>query len=216
MKKAILIFIACGLAMGLRAQTLEVMTYNIRYDNPGDAPNHWDNRKEFLISQLRYHAPDVLGTQEGLVHQLRDIDRGLANYAYFGVGRDHGDEKGEFTAIFYNTDKLELISESTFWLSPTPDIPSKGWDAALPRICTYGIFERRVDGSRFMVFNTHFDHVGTKAREESSKLILEKMKELNSGGLPTVLCGDLNLESEDRKSTRLNSSHVKISYAVFC
>lgn len=196
MKKAILILVVFFLVTGLQAQTLDVMTYNIRYDNPGDAPNNWDNRKDFLISQLRYHAPDVFGTQEGLVHQLKDIDQGLANYSYFGAGRDNGDEKGEFTAIFYNTDKLKLLSESTFWLSPTPDIPSKGWDAALPRICTYGIFENLGNGKRFMVFNTHFDHVGTKAREESSKLILEKMGELNPGDLPVVLCGDFNLESD--------------------
>ncbi len=196
MKKASLILFTLALTMGIRAQTLDVMTYNIRYDNPGDVPNNWDNRKEFLISQLRFYAPDVFGTQEGLVHQLKDIDRGLEAYAYFGVGRDHGDDRGEFTAIFYNTNKLDLLEESTFWLSPTPEVPSKGWDAALPRICTYGIFEKKGDGSRFMVFNTHFDHVGERARRESSKLILEKIAELNPQGLPVVLCGDFNLESE--------------------
>ncbi len=121
MKKASLILFTLALTMGIRAQTLDVMTYNIRYDNPGDVPNNWDNRKEFLISQLRFYAPDVFGTQEGLVHQLKDIDRGLEAYAYFGVGRDHGDDRGEFTAIFYNTNKLDLLEESTFWLSPTPE-----------------------------------------------------------------------------------------------
>lgn len=196
MKKAIFILMLSGLFPVLKAQTLDVMSYNIRYDNPGDAPNNWDNRKEFLISQIRYHAPDVLGTQEGLVHQLEDIDRGLAQYAYFGVGRDHGDRRGEYTAIFYNTDRLKLLSSATFWLSPTPEVPSKGWDAALPRICTYGVFEDREAGRQFMVFNTHFDHVGTLAREESAKLILKKMKALNPEGLPVVLCGDFNLQSD--------------------
>src|SRR5690606_5031135 len=159
-------------------------------------PNNWDNRKEFLISQLNFHAPDVFGTQEGLVHQLKDIDAGLEDYTYFGVGRDHGDDRGEFTAIFYNKEKLNLLEQSTFWLSETPETPSKGWDAALPRICTYGLFENKEDGSKFMVFNTHFDHVGVKAREESSKLILKKIKELNSDNLPVVVTGDFNLESD--------------------
>lgn len=196
MKKVSLIVLALAVNLGLRAQTLDVITYNIRYDNPGDAPNHWENRKDHLIGQLRFHAPDVFGTQEGLFHQLEEIDRGLEDYAYFGVGRDHGDQRGEFTAIFYDTTRLKLISESTFWLSPTPEVPSKGWDAALPRTCTYGLFENRANGKRFMVFNTHFDHVGERAREESSKLILKKMAGLNPGGLPVILTGDFNLESE--------------------
>ena len=179
-----------------QAQTLDIISYNIRYDNPDDAPNHWNNRKEFLISQLNFYNPDVFGIQEGLIHQVKQIDKGLEDYAYFGVGRDHGDERGEHTAVFYNTERVKLLEESTFWLSLTPDKPSKGWDAALPRTCTYGIFENKSDGAKFMVFNTHFDHVGVKAREESSKLILEKIKALNTENLPVVLTGDFNLESD--------------------
>lgn len=196
MKRSFLILCLLSAIFGTNAQTIDVISYNIRYDNPNDKPNHWENRKDFLISQLNFYSPDVFGTQEGLVHQLRAIDEGMDNYTYFGVGRDHGDDRGEFTAIFYNTDKLKVLKESTFWLSETPGVPSKGWDAALPRICTYGLFENKEDGSKFMVFNTHFDHVGEKAREESSKLILKKVKELNTDGYPVVVTGDLNLESE--------------------
>ncbi|MFC4221138.1 endonuclease/exonuclease/phosphatase family protein [Flagellimonas marina] len=196
MKRSFLILCLLSAIFGTNAQTIDVISYNIRYDNPNDKPNHWENRKDFLISQLNFYSPDVFGTQEGLAHQLRAIDEGMDNYTYFGVGRDHGDDRGEFTAIFYNTDKLEVLKESTFWLSETPGVPSKGWDAALPRICTYGLFENKEDGSKFMVFNTHFDHVGEKAREESSKLILKKVKELNTGGYPVVVTGDFNLESE--------------------
>lgn len=180
----------------VQSQTIDVISYNIRYDNPNDAPNNWDNRKDFLIGQLNFYAPDVFGTQEGLVHQLKDIDMGLEDYTYFGIGRDHGDDRGEFTAIFYNTKKLKLLAQATFWLSETPETPSKGWDAALPRICTYGLFENKEGGNKFMVFNTHFDHVGVKAREESSKLILKKIKELNPEDLPVVVTGDFNLESD--------------------
>ncbi|KAB5492098.1 endonuclease/exonuclease/phosphatase family protein [Flagellimonas hadalis] len=196
MKNIYIALFAIGTLFNVQSQTIDVISYNIRYDNPDDKPNNWDNRKEFLISQLNFHAPDVFGTQEGLVHQLKDIDNGLGNYTYFGVGRDHGDDRGEFTAIFYNKEKLNLLDQSTFWLSETPITPSKGWDAALPRICTYGLFESKEDGNKFMVFNTHFDHVGVKAREESSKLILKKIKELNPDNLPVVVTGDFNLESD--------------------
>ncbi|RIV68300.1 endonuclease/exonuclease/phosphatase family protein [Flagellimonas aequoris] len=196
MKKLLFTLLLFVVMVGANGQTIDVITYNIRYDNPNDNPNNWDNRKAFLISQLQFYAPDVFGTQEGLVHQLKDIDQGLEDYTYVGIGRDHGDDRGEFSALFYNTKKLKVLKQSTFWLSETPDVPSKGWDAALPRICTYGLFENKADGSKFMVFNTHFDHVGVTARAESSKLILKKMKELNPDGLPVILTGDFNLESD--------------------
>ncbi len=196
MKNTLLIFFAIVSLASAHGQTIDVISYNIRYDNPDDASNNWDNRKEFLISQLNFYNPDVFGIQEGLIHQIKEMDKGLEDYTYFGVGRDHGDERGEHTAIFYNKKRMKLLEESTFWLSLTPDKPSKGWDAALPRTCTYGIFQNKSDGTKFMVFNTHFDHVGVKAREESSKLILEKIKELNIKNLPVVLMGDFNLESD--------------------
>lgn len=179
----------------MNGQTLDVMSYNIRYDNPKDSLNSWEHRKDFLISQLNFYAPAIFGTQEGLVHQLKDIEKGLSNYSFFGVGRDYGDERGEFTAIFYDKKQFELLKEDTFWLSPTPEKPSKGWDAALPRICTYGLFKTIKEGKKFYVFNTHFDHVGEKARTQSASLILDKIKELNSENLPVIVMGDFNLES---------------------
>ncbi|THV58203.1 endonuclease/exonuclease/phosphatase family protein [Flagellimonas alvinocaridis] len=198
MKKYIGLVFMLGVLYGIQAQTIDVMTYNIRYDNPNDNPNHWDNRKDFLISQLNFYAPDVFGIQEGLINQLKDMDNGLEDYTYFGIGRDHGDERGEFTAIFYNQGNMELLKEGTFWLSTTPEVPSKDWDAALPRICTYGFFKDKENGARFFVFNTHFDHVGMQAREESAQLILQKIKELNPDNHPTVLMGDFNLESDSK------------------
>lgn len=198
MKKYIGLVFMLGVLYGIQAQTIDVMTYNIRYDNPNDKPNHWDNRKDFLISQLNFYAPDVFGIQEGLINQLKDMDNGLEDYTYFGIGRDHGDERGEFTAIFYNQGNIELLKEGTFWLSTTPEVPSKDWDAALPRICTYGFFKDKESGARFFVFNTHFDHVGMQAREESAQLILQKIKELNPDNHPTVLMGDFNLESDSK------------------
>lgn len=194
MKRTIILYFLICLTQTTIAQTIDVLTYNIKYDNPKDSLNNWENRKDFLISQLNFYAPDIFGTQEGLVHQLEDIKSGIQNYDFIGVGRDNGNEEGEFTAIFYNTEKFALISEKTFWLSKTPEKPSKAWDAALPRICTYGLFKIKKGGSQFYIFNTHFDHHGKEAREESAKLILKKIKELNVNDFPVILMGDFNLE----------------------
>ncbi len=194
MKKVLPLLVLLFLASNILGQTIDVLTYNIRFDNPGDGLNSWNNRKAFLISQLNFYSPDIFGTQEGLIHQLKDIEEGLGNYTFFGVGRDSGNEKGEHTAIFYRSEKIVLLEESTFWLSKTPEKPSKDWDAALPRICTYGLFKMRDGDTKFFVFNTHFDHVGKTAREESAKLILEKINALNPNGYPVILMGDFNLE----------------------
>lgn len=188
------------------SQELRVMSYNIRFDNPADGENAWGNRKAFLVSQIAYHAPDLVGTQEGLAHQLADMAGGLPQYAYFGKGRDAGENEGEFSAVFYRTDRLELESEGTFWLSPTPEVPSRGWDAALNRICTYGLFRHRASGRRFFMFNTHFDHIGQQARRESVQLILSKIEEINAEGFPVILTGDLNLEPDTEPIQILSGS----------
>ncbi len=211
MKNFFFIFSFLFSCLIVSSQTIDVISYNIRYDNPDDAPNNWDNRKEFLIAQLNFYRPDVFGIQEGLIHQVKEIDSGLEDYAYFGVGRDFGDERGEHTAIFYNTKTVALIDESTFWLSTSPQTPSKGWDAALPRTCTYGVFKIKNSGARFMVFNTHFDHKGDQAREKSSKLILKKIKELNPENYPVVVTGDFNLESNS-KGVQIILSEMKDSF----
>lgn len=190
----------------VKSQELTAMSYNIRYDNPGDGRDSWDQRKDFLIAQIAYHAPDVVGTQEGLLHQLQDMEGGLDGYAFFGRGRDQGDDQGEHTAVFYNTARLELLKEETFWLSETPEVPSKGWDAALNRVCTYGKFRHRPSGREFYLFNTHFDHVGKTARSESVGLILRQVARVNSAGLPVVLMGDLNLEPDSAPIRQLGDS----------
>lgn len=201
------------------AQDLRVMSYNIRFDNPNDGPDAWPNRQASLIAQVAHYQPDVLGTQEGLIHQLEAMEAGLAGYRFFGVGRDAGDREGEHTAIFYREDRLELVRSETFWLSETPDRPSKGWDAALNRICTYGQFRERESGRSFYVFNTHFDHIGEQARLESAKLIAQKMAELNREGFPAVLLGDLNLEPDTgpirELATRLEDAYTHSGEAAY-
>jgi len=176
------------------SQDLSVMTYNIRLDHAGDGVNRWDMRKANMVAQLGFYEPDIFGIQEGLPHQVKYLDSALADYAYVGVGRDDGAEKGEFSAIYYQAEQFNLLQSGTFWLSTTPEKPSVGWDAALPRVCTYGLFEKKSDGQKFWVFNTHFDHIGVDARVNSMKLILDQMERFNEQKLPAVLMGDLNVE----------------------
>lgn len=192
--KSIGLLLALTACLNLSAQQLGVMTYNIRFDNPDDLENRWENRKDYLLSQLRYHEPAVFGIQEGLHHQVQYLDQNLGHYRFIGVGRDSGGTEGEFSAVFYDTRRVSLIEQGTFWLSDTPGKPSIGWDAALPRICTYGRFRLGEQGREFLVFNTHFDHRGEQARTRSSELIVQKIKELNTRRLPVILMGDFNLE----------------------
>ena len=195
------------------SQTTSVMTYNIRYDTQKDGENRWDARKAFLIAQIKFHGPDVIGIQEGLAGQVKYLDKELAGFRYVGVGRDDGKKKGEFSAIFYNTNKFKVIESSTFWLSDTPDQISVGWDAAMERICTYALFEYLETGQRIWVFNTHFDHIGKEARKNSAMLIHNRIKSLNMDGLPFILMGDLNLEP-DSEPIRYLSQHLNDSKKV--
>lgn len=144
---------------------------------------------------MQYHDFDIFGTQECFIHQLKDIKEALPGYDYIGVGRDDGKEKGEHSAIFYRTDKFDVIEKGDFWLSETPDVPSKGWDAVLPRICSWGHFKCKDTGFEFLFFNLHMDHIGKKARVESAFLVQDKMKELGKGKeLPAILTGDFNVD----------------------
>ncbi|MEM7106973.1 MAG: endonuclease/exonuclease/phosphatase family protein [Bacteroidota bacterium] len=171
--------------------TLRMMTYNLKFDDTRDSINNWTRRKDQVIGLLSYHAPDIFGTQEGLHHQLEDIKLGLAGFEYIGVARDDGKRKGEYSALFYDAKKFEIVRSGTFWLSESSEIPSKSWDAALPRICTWAELRPINSMKTFFVFNTHFDHVGRVAREESIKLIINHIKSL-SNDRPVIFMGDLN------------------------
>jgi len=103
------------LSISLHSQT-SVMTYNIRFANPGDEENSWENRKEEVVDLLQYYHPTIFGVQEGLLGQLSFIDKGMSSYTYTGVGREDGMEKGEFTAIFYDTSKVKLLDSKHYWL----------------------------------------------------------------------------------------------------
>ena len=186
------IFLFMITSFSLLGQSFGVMSYNIRYDTPRDGDDQWDNRKTAVVDLIKYYQPSIFGLQEALHHQLGFVDEALASYRFVGVGRDNGQTKGEYSPIFYDTTRLKLMGNSTFWLSETPDDISVGWDADLERICTYALFYDIHSGYSFWVFNTHFDHKGAEARANSALLILSKIKELNTQNLPVVLMGDLN------------------------
>ncbi len=186
------VFILLTITSSIYSQQHTIISYNIRYDNNWDIENSWEIRRSNIIQMLIKYSPSIIGIQEGLLNQVQYIDSSLINYDYVGVGRDDGKEKGEFCAIYFDTTRYVLLKNSTFWLSETPDTISVGWDAALERICTYGLFKDRITNKEFWVFNTHFDHIGIIAREKSSGLILKRIKKINRQSLPVILMGDFN------------------------
>ena len=190
---AVLLLLMC---CWFQAQQLNVMTFNIRLSVESDKENSWNNRKTDVLQLLDYYQPDIFGVQEAVPQQMIDLKTGLKNYDFVGVGRDDGANKGEYSAIFYDKNQVQVLESGTFWLSETPEKPSKGWDAAYNRVCTYALFKMKKSGKKFWAFNVHFDHVGNVARANSSKLILEKIKQFNTKNLPVVLTGDFNLMDE--------------------
>jgi endonuclease/exonuclease/phosphatase family metal-dependent hydrolase len=175
----------------VQAQQLTIETFNLRFDNPKDTGNLWVNRSPVVAALIRFHKFDILGTQEGLFNQLEDINRQLPEYEHYGLGRDDGKEKGEHSAIFFKKDRFNLLKKGDFWLSETPDKPSKGWDAKLNSICSWVQLLDKISGKKFYFFNVHYDHQGKIAREESSKLILQRIKAI-AGNAHAILTGDLN------------------------
>ena len=209
---AVTVFAACQGKTAQKPDPVQVMTFNIRLDVSSDSLNSWPYRKAGAAHLIAYYAPDLLGMQEVLPNQLADLKQALPQYTALGVGRDDGKEKGEHSAIFYRTDKFELIEKGDFWLSETPDKPSKGWDAVLPRICSWGHFKCKDTGFEFLFFNLHMDHVGKKARVESALLVQEKMKEFGTE-LPAILTGDFNVDQTHQSYEALVSKGVlKDSY----
>ena len=197
MKKLLIFsyFITIGiLASG---QLISVMTYNIRYDNSEDKTNSWQERRELLSSQIKFHHPDIVGLQEVLYSQLSYLDSIIVDYSFVGVGKDDGQTKGEYNPIFYDANIFNVVESGTFWLSETPDTVSKGWDAELNRICTYARLHHRSQDIDFWVFNTHLDHMGEQARFMSVELITSKIDSLNKVlYLPVIVMGDFNTSFE--------------------
>jgi endonuclease/exonuclease/phosphatase family metal-dependent hydrolase len=177
------------------AETLRIVTFNVRYPASGDGPDIWDNRRDLLVDTVRKHAPDVMGTQELFKLQGDYIVSKLPEYAWFGVSR-RGNEQDEYMGVFYKKSALTLEDSGNFWLSESPSEPgSIAWNMSLPRMATWGVFKTR-SGLRFLYVNTHFAHRGEdgEARLNSARLI-RKWIESRPEKLPVVLTGDFNTGS---------------------
>lgn len=194
----------------LAAQQFSAMTYNIRYNTPNDGKNWWELRKEWVADVVNFYEPDVLGIQEGLQNQVSFLDSALFEYSFVGVGRDDGETAGEYAAIFYKSEKLEVTDSGTFWLSETPNVPSYGWGANFRRIATWAKFKVKESDQQFLVCNAHFDHETPLARRNSANLILDKIKELNTGNNPFLVIGDMNA-TPDSPPIKIFSSEMKDS-----
>lgn len=178
----------------IHAQPTYVATYNIRYENGNDTRkgNGWKQRCPVVCAQINFEHPDIFGAQEVKHNQLTDMLQQLDGYEFIGCGRNDGKQAGEYAPIFYDPKKISILEEGHFWISETPDNPGIGWDAACPRICTWGRFRQNNTGIQFLFFNLHLDHVGKRARNEGAKLVMQKIRQLAADETPVILTGDFN------------------------
>ncbi|MBO4427942.1 MAG: DUF4861 family protein [Bacteroidales bacterium] len=177
--------------------SLKVASYNIRFGTAKDGANSWDKRKAGTPAMLAAQAPDVFGVQEALSFQLDYILEKAPQYRCVGVGREDGRSEGETMAVFYNRKRLKLVKWGTYWLSETPDKPSKGWDAYCKRTATWTLFKDRATGQKFFYVNTHLDHRGKDARLKGLSLIVDNIARMNPEGWPMLLGGDFNVLPSD-------------------
>jgi endonuclease/exonuclease/phosphatase family metal-dependent hydrolase len=193
MKKIVICLLLIAGFLSLHGQVpINVISFNIRLNTPNDSANAWPYRKDIVASQILFHEAHLVGVQEALHIQMTELLERLPGFKYVGVGRDDGKEKGEYSAIFFDTSRIQLLATKTFWLSPEPEVPgSKGWDAAITRVVTWAKFRDRRTGKDFFAFNTHFDHIGKLARKESARLLIQKVNEI-AGKAPVVITGDFN------------------------
>ena len=185
--------LCCGCGNSHKDVTIKYISYNIRNSRADDGDNAWDIRKPATKEMISKELPDVFGLQEAYIEQLQYIDSNFSQYSRVGVGRDDGKEEGEFMAVYYRNDKFKLLDSGDFWLSETPDSCSMGWDAACRRIVTWAKLKDKETGKVFYAFNTHLDHIGEVAREQSILLIVKKIDEIvKKDKAPVFLSGDFN------------------------
>ncbi len=184
---------------------LTLISYNIRYDNPKDGVNAWENRKQNVVALLKTQNPDVFCVQEVTQTQKDYLETQFPDFGLVGVGRADGWLGGEMVNIFYAKNRLEKISNGDFWLSDTPDIiGSCTWGNRLPRLASWICLWDKVEERTFFVFNTHFDHESLEARQKSATLIYQKINEIAGENL-AFLTGDFNLTPSENTYKMLAS-----------
>lgn len=200
MKKTILLLALCFPAILYLASChdqqeteLKVMTINVRFDNPGDGINAWEHRIPLVEAYMGEVAPDIVGVQESLHHQNTDLLGIMPGYQYIGTGRDDGRKGGEYSPIFFRSDRFELLDQGQFWLSESPEIPgSIGWEAVLPRVVAWARLKDRESGLDLYVFNTHFSHVSDLARRKSMAFMSDQIRRI-AGDHRVIVTGDFNI-----------------------
>ncbi len=201
---------------------LKVVSYNIRYGTAKDGGNSWEFRKTATPAMIDSLKPDLLGLQEAMRFQIDYILENCPDYAFYGVGRDDGGVKGEHTAVLYNKNVFKFIDGQNFWLSQTPDVPSRGWDSRHHRTATMVHLEHIGTGRELYYVNTHLDHEGPDAQRNGLQLIIDKIDTLNTHDVPMVLTGDFNMTLDNPSmsplkdrlmNARLNAAQTDTLYS---
>lgn len=200
---SIALLLMVSMANAQTEKTINVISYNIRLNVASDGENAWPKRKDNVKALVRFHDADIFCVQEALPLQVDQLLENT-NYQMEGVGREDGKHEGEFSAIYFDKSRFVKKDGGTFWLSETPEKPSKGWDAVLNRICSWVRLYDKNNRKEFLVFNTHYDHIGVQARIESAKLIKRKIQEI-APSLPVVFTGDLNVTPETEAIATIRS-----------
>lgn len=215
MKRVLTLTLFAFAALSVWAQSLNVGSYNIRMHSKVDYKNGdgWTSRRDIMCDLVAFTAFDIFGAQEVCHDQLEDMLQRLPEYDYIGVARDDGKTKGEYSPIFYRSDRFELLDSGTFWLSETPNEVSYGWDAACRRVCSWGHFKDKLTKKKFWFFNTHMDHKGKTARTEGAKLVIEKIKQMCGKDAKVILTGDFNVaQNSPAYNTFAQSGIIKDAY----
>ena len=203
---ALTLMLLCPLAFSKgKSQTkeLKVMSFNIRLGTAKDGTNSWQFRAPAVIDMLNAQKPDVFGVQESYDFQIGAIEEFCRGYKSVGVGREDGKKKGEHMSIFWNTKTVSMLKWGTFWLSETPEEPSKGWDADCIRTATWALMKDKKTGEKFYFVNTHLDHKGAEAQKKGLELIVDRIDSINPQGYPMVLTGDFNIKPDNAALTGL-------------
>jgi len=198
MKKTVHIVLFFALAMSaVAAERATIMSFNIRTATPNDGTNAWEYRKEACVAMIDSICPDVVGMQEVTPQMDAYLQEHLTQYNHVMQGRRPGLKYDEGCPVYWRKDKFDLVQSRTFWLSETPLVMSKGWDANFERVATYVVLQNKQTGTSIIVFNTHLDHIGVKAREQSVRMIADTLKVLGGNKLPMFVMGDMNVKPDD-------------------